>query len=271
MSRVDAIARLLDATRLARALPQSGPLLMMYHGVGGSDGVRVDDFAAQLDLLRARRRVVSLREAVSKLGTPDARGLAAVTFDDGYRDFAELAVPVLREREIHATVFVPAGRVGGRNDWDAGYAEPRDVMGEAMLRSLDARWVEIGAHGATHCRLRDLEPADLREETAGARARLEALCDRPVRLFAYPYGQGDDFDEAAERAVIDAGFEAACSTRFGRGSTPADRYRLRRVGVECHDTLATLERKLDGAYDWTAYKEALGVRLRAWRAGRSRR
>jgi hypothetical protein len=80
-----------------------------------------------------------------------------------------------------------------------------------------------------------------------------------VRLFAYPYGLRDDFDAAAEAAVAAAGFEAACSTRFGRGSLASERYRLRRVGVAAHEPIEVFERKLDGAYDWTAWKEDLGV------------
>jgi len=65
--------------------------------------------------------------------------------------------------------------------------------------------------------------------------------------------------------VAEAGFVAACSTRFGRGSQPAERFRLRRLGIEAGDSLEVVERKFDGAYDWVAWKEALGARARRWR------
>jgi hypothetical protein len=93
---------------------------------------------------------------------------------------------------------------------------------------------------------------------------LEQATGRPVRLFAYPYGLWDDFDAAAESAVASAGFSAACSTHFGRGSAPAERYRLRRVGIEATETLASFRRKLEGAYDWSVWKEDLGVWRRRW-------
>lgn len=268
MGTVDAIARVVAACGVVRAIPSTGPLVVMYHGVGGVDGVGPEALGEQLDALRTRRRVLPLREAVALLGRPEARDVAAVTFDDGYRDFAELAVPRLREREIHATVFVPAGWIGGTNEWDQGRAPPRELMREAELRSLDPDWIEVGAHGLSHRRLRGLAPEELQRETTGAKALLEKACGRPVRLFAFPYGQPDDFDGAAEWAVRGAGFDAACSTMFGRGSLPSERYRLRRVGIACDDSLAVVARKLDGAYDWTAYKEALGSRLRAFRPGR---
>jgi hypothetical protein len=110
--------------------------------------------------------------------------------------------------------------------------------------------------------MRGLDAATLNAEVSGAKKRLEDVCGREMRLFAYPYGQGDDFDSAAEWAVVEAGFAAACSTRFGRGSTLAERHRLRRIGINSEDSLDMVERKLDGAYDWLAVKEAIGLGVR---------
>lgn len=262
MSTTDRIAAVLAAAGIPRLLGEPGPLILMFHGLGGADGVDPGLFAAQLDLLCARRRVVSLAQAVAALGTPEASGLAAITFDDGYVDFAEHAVPALARRSLHATLFVPAGHLGGTNAWDAGRAAERKILGASDLRGLDPDVVEIGAHGMTHQLLAGLARETLRTETHEARARLEEVCARPVRFFAYPYGQLGDFDAAAEAAVAAAGFAAACSTHFGRGSRPAERFRLRRVGIESADKLAIAARKLDGAYDWTAPKERLGARLR---------
>jgi peptidoglycan/xylan/chitin deacetylase (PgdA/CDA1 family) len=233
----------------------------MYHGLGGSDGVDPALFEAQIEMLQRLRRIVPLRAAVAALGKANAAKLASITFDDGYVDFAEYAVPVLGRHGVHATLFVPAGCLGRTNAWDAGRAAERKILDAAALRGLDASVVEIGAHGLTHRRLAGLSSDVLRIETQDARTTLEEVWGRPVRLFAYPYGQRDDFDAAAERAVEQAGFEAACSTRFGRGSRPDERFRLRRVGIEPADDLARVRLKWEGAYDWSAWKERLG----AWR------
>jgi peptidoglycan/xylan/chitin deacetylase (PgdA/CDA1 family) len=234
----------------------------MYHGIGGHDGVDVGAFERQLNALSRRRRVVPLLDAVEALGQPTAAGLAAITFDDGYRDFVELALPVLRAKRMHATLFVPAGWLGQCNDWDAGQSR-RGILTARELSELDANAVAIGAHGLTHTRLAGLSPHALQAETQEARRILEGACGRPVTLYAYPHGQLDDFDAAAERAVAEAGFVAACSTRYGRGSGPAERFRLRRVGIDAGDSLARVEQKLDGAYDWMASKESLGAFVRA--------
>ncbi len=266
MSVVDAVAAGLGALGAARLAPSRGPLVLMLHGLGGSDGLDPALFGAALDALAARRRVVPLGEAVRALGTREAASLASVTFDDGYVDFAALAVPALAARRLHATLFVPASHLGGWNAWDDGHAARRDILDAAGLRALDPAVVEIGAHGASHVRLRGLAAPALHAETQTARDALEAALDRHIRLFAYPYGQIDDFDAEAEAAVEKAGFLAACSTHFGRGSAAAERFRLRRVGIEPGDTPRTIARKLDGAYDFCAAKERFG----AWRRGRLR-
>jgi peptidoglycan/xylan/chitin deacetylase (PgdA/CDA1 family) len=245
-------------------LPDQGPLIVMYHGIGGKDGVAVEAFEQQVATLARRRRVVPLRDAVESLGRPEAYELAAITFDDGYRDFADLALPVLRARGLHATLFVPAAWVGKSNGWDVGRPQ-REILTAPELRALADDTVSIGAHGLSHRRLAGLSADQLRAETHDARQILEDACGRPVTLYAYPHGQRDDVDAAAEHAVADAGFVAACSTCYGRGSGPAERFRLRRVGIEPGDSVARAEQKLDGAYDWMAPKEALGAFARGAR------
>ena len=241
---------------------------MMYHGIGGPDGVTPDAFERQLEALAKRRRIVPLIDAVDSLGRAESGDLAAITFDDGYRDFAEFALPILCAKRLHATLFVPAGWIGKRNGWDADRPQ-RQILSIRELRELDPGTVTVGAHGLTHTRLLRLQAKTLHAETATARTILEDACGRAVTLYAYPYGQRDDFDMAAERAVRDAGFIAACSTIFGRSSRPDERFRLRRVGIGPQSSLTMVERMLDGAYDWTILKESLGALSReAFRRGR---
>jgi peptidoglycan/xylan/chitin deacetylase (PgdA/CDA1 family) len=115
------------ATRLAGPTPGSGrgPVVVGYHRV-------VEDFAAEaphtvpamlisvgmlerhLDWLGRRFRLISLDELASHLetGEPFDRPVAAVTFDDGYRDVYDYAFPLLRRKGIPAAVFVVTDLVG---------------------------------------------------------------------------------------------------------------------------------------------------------------
>jgi peptidoglycan/xylan/chitin deacetylase (PgdA/CDA1 family) len=251
-------AAVLSRSRVTTWLPRRGPLIVMYHGIEGRDGMTVKAFEQQVVALTKRRRVVSLLDAVQSLGRPESADVAAITFDDGYRDCVEFAVPILNARGLPATLFVSAGWLGKSNAWDPMRPQ-REILTARELRALAPERLTIGAHGLTHTRLSRMSSRQLYEETRVAKKILEDACGRAVTLFAYPYGQGDDFDDAAERAVAEAGFVAACSTKFGRGSRPVERFRLRRVGFESGDSIDIVERRLDGAYDWVSSKEMLGV------------
>jgi len=76
-------------------------------------------FREQLAVLSDRREVVGLGELVrrSLAGEPVER-CAVITFDDGYRDFVDNAVPNLRQAGMPATVFVATGFTGGQFWWE---------------------------------------------------------------------------------------------------------------------------------------------------------
>ena len=112
---------------LAEALARGPerPLILGYHRV-------VEDYAAvardempsmltscemferHLDVVGQHYRFVSLDEIGERLasGEPFTERVAAVTFDDGYRDNYEYAFPILQRKGIPAAVFVVTNLVG---------------------------------------------------------------------------------------------------------------------------------------------------------------
>jgi peptidoglycan/xylan/chitin deacetylase (PgdA/CDA1 family) len=94
----------------------------------------------QLDWIGRRYRFVSLDELGRELdrGGAPRRPLAAVTFDDGYRDVYDVALPVLVRKGIPAAVFVVTDLVG------TGQIQVHDRL-YALLRRAIARWPDPGA------------------------------------------------------------------------------------------------------------------------------
>jgi peptidoglycan/xylan/chitin deacetylase (PgdA/CDA1 family) len=110
---------------------------------------------------------------------------------------------------------------------EAGASRPREdrraLSEEELLLLADGGLVEIGAHTVTHPVLSSLSEPDQRWEVARPRTELEALIDRPVRAFAYPYGGRGDYTPATVDAVREAGYAIACTTSRGlvyRRSSP---------------------------------------------------
>ncbi len=102
-------------------------IVLLYHRVAELESdaqwlaVTPERFAAQMDLLRSRYRVVSLRELTHCLREERVpRNAVVVTFDDGYADNLHNAKPILKRYGIPATVFVCTSGIQGRREfwWD---------------------------------------------------------------------------------------------------------------------------------------------------------
>lgn len=91
-------------------------------------------FAAQMAMLADHFNVMPLMEAVTRL-RDDAlpRRAVAITFDDGYADNAEVALPILRRYGLKATFFVAAGYLDGGCMWNDRVLEAlRAMPGESL-------------------------------------------------------------------------------------------------------------------------------------------
>jgi peptidoglycan/xylan/chitin deacetylase (PgdA/CDA1 family) len=163
-------------------------------------------------------------------GTPLPRRPILLTFDDGYADLNEHALPALERLCWSAIVFVSTSKIGRTSDWDGEAAQP--LLAAEEIRAWAARGFEFGAHGATHCDLTRVAPERLHEEVVGGRDVLAELVDRRVTAFAYPYGSFND----EVRNVVRSCFQLAFGLDEGLNDELSDRTRLRRTMVQPGDT-----------------------------------
>ena len=220
------------------------PWVAMYHSVGdcSDDPYRItvspDRLDHQLGRLRRRGlRAVSMTELLAARARGMGRGLIGLTFDDGYADFVETALPLLDRHGCGATLFVLPGRLDGDNAWDPlGPRKP--LLGARGIRRAAAAGVEIGSHGLTHVDLTRADDRLLRSEVAGSRAVLSELTGERVDGFCYPYGT---VDARVVDAVRDAGYAYGCAIDPG---PLTGRYALPRVHIGQNDTAVRLLLKL---------------------------
>ena len=156
-------------------------------------------------------------------GLPGRR--ICLTFDDGYADFIEEALPVLRRHRAAATLFVTSGLAGGQSSWLPS-ADQLPLLSWSALREVAAEGVEIGSHGHFHAPLDTADDATLRREIAGSRQILEDQLGDAVSAFAYPYGYRTG---RAEQAVSAAGYRAACVVTGLVAAQHDSRWRLPRL------------------------------------------
>lgn len=234
-----------------------GPVMLMYHSVLPGSGspvwpwaVSLARFRSQLDFLAGEG--YSTPTVSELLARPDAYlgRTAVITFDDGYLDNL-IAWGELTKRGMKATWYMVTGSLGREPAWPTDGRPPGRLLNIQELRDMVASGMEIGSHTDHHVRLPQEDDNTLRRELGDSRKRLEDLLHRAVRTFAYPYGA---WDERCERAVKNAGYASACTTRTGWALRDADPYRLRRLTVTHGDEAASLARKCafaDNRVAWT--------------------
>lgn len=233
-----------------RPLIAPPPLLLAYHGVdevtAASDPHRLvvapDDLRRHIDRLRRwGYDFVTFGTIADVLAADagDARGLVALTFDDGFADNLRVLAPLLAAEDVPATVFAVPGLAG---------APHPDVEGARFathdeLREL-ARHVEVGAHSLRHRDLTELSEDEVVDDLTRCREELESLVGGTVDLLAYPYGS---YDDRVVRAARRAGFRAACTTS-GNGSLD-EPLLLPRQDMGRAATLTGLRLKRDDRYE----------------------
>ncbi len=209
--------------------------ILMYHNVGrpvpGDRKPRLfvgaQAFARQMAALRLLGiRGLSMRDAMPYLKGKAQGRVAVITFDDGYVDTFELALPVLQYYGHTATCYAVSQRLGECNTWDAEHIRARKpLMNAAQLRRWSAAGMDVGAHTQTHPWLPKCDDDDLAREIGQCKADLEALLEVPITQFCYPYGA---FDDRVVSAVRKAGYEAATTTQRGTAKAGADAFLLPR-------------------------------------------
>ena len=94
-------------------------LILMYHRFSASSHasrVSADQFREHLRYLRKNANVITLQQGFEALtnDSPLPANPVVITIDDGYRDAYDIALPLLREFNFHATLFAVTDFVDGR-------------------------------------------------------------------------------------------------------------------------------------------------------------
>lgn len=114
------------------------------------DEMDAERFDALLGWLKSWFHVLPLDEAVQRLAQGDLPARAAVlTFDDGYADNHDVALPLLRRHGLPCSFFIATGFLDGGRMWNDTLIESVRHSGVAQLdlRGVaDAQGHDIGRH-----------------------------------------------------------------------------------------------------------------------------
>jgi len=234
---------LLSETRkaLARALgqiPEGKCVVLYYHSVPASEQ---RSFARQLDIVLGCARPIRTDDDLTPASRTDR---VAITFDDGFENFLTQALPELEKRNIPATVFVIAD---GMNREFGSPTHAEKLLSLEQVRSLPPSLVTIGSHTVSHPLLTQLEESEAHREIQDSRTKLEAMLDRDVTQFSFPFG---GFNEKLVQICRESGYERVYTTLPAFAFEQKDEFVVGRVRVDPTDWPLEFRLKLAGAYRW---------------------
>lgn len=224
--------------------------ILAYHSISADwdDPLAVDPsrFARQMELA-AKRRVLELTHYVDLLRAGRLpRKAVAITFDDGYADNLDVALPMCRRLGIRPTLFLAVRHMddGTPLGWrgDGRKAEVNMPLDWDQVRYLAAEGWTIGSHTRTHRDLVAATDEQLIEELSGSRDRISSMLGMPCKLLSYPYGS---HNARVRKAAAGAGYDAAFTLPTGREYHDLA-MALPRIGVFRDDPLPVFWAKLSG-------------------------
>ena len=189
--------------------------ILSFHSIDDSGSVLSmsrNQLASLIDAIRnSGHRIVALRKLLDE---PEEAKRIAFTFDDGMQSLWQNALPVLRDGDIPATLFLTTARLGGDNRWPGlpPGAPTMPMLTWSQVGELhDSGW-SIEAHSANHPDLRSLSDAAIDEEMESGNAAIEEELGTRPEIFAYPYGDFDRRVESIARRV----YRYALTTKMGQ-------------------------------------------------------
>jgi peptidoglycan/xylan/chitin deacetylase (PgdA/CDA1 family) len=220
--------------------------ILMYHYIrinpdsrdllGFALSVTPADFAAQMDWL-ANNGFHPVTPADLYAYLSGVRGLPSrpviLSFDDGYADFYDTALPILLAHDFTAVAYIVSGFIGR-----PGY------MTGVQIVEANRFGIEIGSHTVDHPNLARLAPGSVRFEVVASKQALEQLLGHAVLSFCYPSGQ---FNGGVVAAVQTAGYQDATTTGFGYVHYLSDRYTWSRLRISGRERLSDFATALLGA------------------------
>lgn len=194
-------------------------------GVDPLPGMAITPEALQKHLagLQALGRFVHIDEALEPAREGEMRFM--LSFDDGYRDNAEILPAILETLQIPACLFITTDFVTGRMPilaHDAPLGRSFPAMSVQQLQSLAQHpLITIGCHTKSHLRLDTWNREVWTREIDHPKQELETLLGCPVEHFAYPFGGKQDVDwRALGPFLLACGFKSV-SSNFGGINTPS--------------------------------------------------
>ncbi|MCW5600496.1 polysaccharide deacetylase family protein [Nitrosomonas sp.] len=213
--------------------------ILLYHRV--TDSVRdnltvgIEQFDRQMSLLHRYCQPLSIEEVLSCQTIPRTnRPLVSITFDDGYYDNYQNAMPILLKYGMPAAFFVSTGLIGTKEQFPHDVRRGNSyipIMDWQQLREMRQKGFIIGSHTVNHIDCATESEGAVWAELIQSRDDLLRELGQKEAIFAYPYGGRQHMTSERLKLVKDAGYLGCLSAYGGSNVGKIDVFDVRRCGI----------------------------------------
>lgn len=164
-------------------------------------------------------------------GKKPPRGAVWLSFDDGLRELLENVLPLVRQRRIPVTLFIPSGIVEGDGHlpWLDRRASFRHALTVAEVKQVTGyAEVTIGSHTVNHTVTTGLAEETARTELGESKHTLESWTGADIKSFSYPEGK---FDGRERPLLAETGYRLAVTTQNALITHQTDPYLVPRFSI----------------------------------------
>ncbi len=145
----------------------------------------------------------------------DHNKLIVITFDDGWIDNYQYAVPTLRSFNFSATFFVITS-----------YVDSAGCMSVEQLLEIQQAGLQIESHAHTHTPLEMLSNSEMQWELTHSKDLLEKHLEKDVRFISFPHGS---YNKGVLEAAENIGYLGCATSNFGYATSSSKNYEKPRI------------------------------------------
>jgi len=206
---------------------KSGVIFLMYHSTPETNEdylftTNKNSFEMQVKFLSEHCNVLSVSQGLEKVfdkESPEDKLSVAITFDDGFKNNLDIAIPILEKHQLPATIFLTTDFISNSNNSFLNWEQVEELSKSNLI--------ELGAHGASHANLKCLDKGDLNRELLESKSCIESVSGKPVRYLAYP--SGGYCKHSME--LVQKNYHAAFKDRMD-GNADDDKRKVGRIGID---------------------------------------
>lgn len=234
-------------------VPESKGLpVLLYHKISQSEinelTVSISEFENQIKYLKENSyNPVTLNQLIDNIYSDIHLSVnpVLITFDDGYKNNIEFALPVLKKYNFKASIFLPVSFIGKTNLWDEGNEKLLDIE---EIKKLHNDTLEFGLHSYSHKNFKNITSEEIKQEISKCISTLKNSGIKFTPAFAYPYG-GRPVSKSTYLDMLNEfkNYGIKIALRIGNrvNKLPiTNKFEIKRISVSGFDNLENFKTKL---------------------------